>query len=268
MKISPDEVLAGIPGWEGAIVSELTGGLSNNTWRVVQGRRVGVLKIDVAARELPFNTRCAEAYIQNTAAKAGLAANVILADDRMYFTEFVEGTVWNRDSFAREGNLELLAVALKQLHGLPLTGKSFDATVAARRYVEESTGLDSGIAAQCTEVVSGMRLPQNLCCCHNDLVAENLIAAPNLMFLDWEYACDNDPFFDLATVVEHHELSDWQVEKMLDVYFDGDGMRWWNNLEKQRKLYLALLCLWMAARPDRNPAEIRKIAARLATSCS
>jgi len=264
----PEDILAGIPGWQGASCTELTGGLTNRTWRVVLGERTGVLKIDEVARELPFNTRCAEAKVQNTAAMAGLAANVILANDGMYFTEYVEGTVWARESFDKEGNIELLAAALKRIHSLPLTGRSFGATVAAKRYVDRISSLDSKVIDHCTAIISSRRLPQNLCCCHNDLVAENLVTTPDLMFLDWEYACDNDPLFDLATVVEHHQLSESQVSLFLDVYFEGDGLRQRKDLENSRKLYLALLCLWMASQPEGGTAELENAVERLATSCS
>jgi thiamine kinase-like enzyme len=266
--ITPAQVLAEIPGWEDASISELKGGLSNVTWRVTKDGRSGVLKIDNEDRREPLNTRCAEAYVQNSAAKAGLAAKVILADDGFYFTEYVEGTVWARDCLDKDGNLEMIANALKRLHALPLTGRTFDAKIAARRYVEKASGLDSTTIETCTSIVSSMRLPHNLCCCHNDLVAENLITTPELIFLDWEYACDNDPFFDLATVVEHHQLSEEQTTRLLDTYLGGDGQRWREHLEKQRKLYLALLCLWMASQSNSDPAELTKVVERLSTNCS
>lgn len=266
MTLTPEEVLAGIPGWEGATITELKGGLTNMSWRIVNGARSGVLKIDSELRGEPLNTRCAEAYAQNAAARAGLAPKVILANDGMYFSDYVEGTVWSRSCLDKAGNLELIAAALRRLHALPLTGRSFDASVAAKRYVEKIVGVDAGVVAKCTDIISSMRLPHNLCCCHNDLVAENIITTPDVMFLDWEYACDNDPFFDLATVVEHHELTDTQVTQLLNAYLGGDGERWREHLEKQRKLYLALLCLWMASRPNSDPKELERVAVRLATS--
>ncbi len=266
--LTPDKVLGEISGWEGATWEELHGGLTNRTYRVANNGRVGVLKLDACRREEPFNTRCAEACVQSTAANAGLAPQVILADDCIYFTEYVEGEVWARRCLDKEGNLELIAATLKRLHALPLTGRSFDARVAARRYVERIDGLDPVLVELCTNITGSMRLPQHLCCCHNDLVAENLITTPELMFLDWEYACDNDPFFDLATVIEHHGLSDAQTARLLDAYFDDDGERWRVNLERQRKLYLALLCLWLAARPDGDSVELSRVAERLTTSCS
>ncbi|NCF71932.1 MAG: phosphotransferase [Gammaproteobacteria bacterium] len=267
MTALPDDVLATIPGWEGATCTELTGGLTNKSWRVVQGERAGVLKVDKSPRQLPFNTRYDEASVQKAAAKAGLAPNVILANDGFYLTEFVEGSVWERACLEEEGNLARLATALKRMHSLPLTGRSFDATIAAKRYVEKITVLDSHIIERCTAIISNMRLPHNLCCCHNDIVVQNIITTPALMFLDWEYACDNDPFFDLATVVEHHELSESQAAVLLDTYFDGDGLRWRRSMEKYRMLYLALLCLWMASQPEIDGAELDKVVERLATSC-
>ena len=97
-------------------------------------------------------------------------------------------------------------------------------------------------------VIESMRHPGNLCFCHNDLVAENIIAAPDVMFLDWEYACDNDPLFDLATVVAHHELSNRQADLLLDAYFEGDGARWRRHLADQERLYDSLRWLWLAAK--------------------
>jgi len=268
MTLSAEEFLADVAGWEGAELTELTGGLTNQTWRVSTADRQGVLKTDDGPREAPFSSRCEEAYVQNMAAAAGLAPKVILTDSGFYFTEFVEGTVWERDCLDKDGNLEMLAATLKRLHGLPLSGRSFDASIAAKRYVEKAEGIDADVIEKCTEIVTRMRLPQNLCCCHNDLVAANLITTPELMFLDWEYSCDNDPFFDLATVVEHHLLSDEQVKRLLDAYLGGDGQRWREHLEKQRQLYLALLCLWMAARPDSDTEEMRQVSERLLTSYS
>ena len=70
---------------------------------------------------------------------------------------------------------------------------------------------------------------------------------PDIRFLDWEYACDNDPLFDLATVVAHHGLNDRQAGVLLDAYFDGNGGRWRNALTSQMRLYDALNGLWAAA---------------------
>ena len=164
MTISPDGILAEIPGWKGARYTKLRGGLTNVTWHVVHGDRSGVLKIDEDGREEPLNTRSMEAMIQTTAAKAGLAPKVILAREGMYFAEYVEGTVWKRSYFDTDANLEELASALKRLHSMPLTGRSFDAISAAKRYTEEIKDLDAdtiSLHTNATDAATGVN-PVNL----------------------------------------------------------------------------------------------------------
>ncbi len=265
---TPGDVIRDLPEWRGATWTELGGGLTNRTWRLEKHGRKAVLKIDEFEREAPYNSRPAEAAVQSTAARAGLAARVLHADSQVYLAEYMEGTVWEPACLEQPANIERLAAALRRLHALPLSGRPFDAAVAAKRYVKKIENPEQEPVAECLDIVDSMQLPQNLCCCHNDLVAENIISTPALRFLDWEYACDNDPFFDLATIVEHHELSEQQSKILLDAYFDGCGERWHANLRQQRTLYLALLWLWLASRPGVPGHELQRVRERLSTSGS
>ena len=265
----PESIVDALPEWAGSDVTELSGGLTNRTFRLDKGGISAVLKIDAAPRTEPFNTRAGEAIVQNAAAAAGLAPRVLYSDECTYLTEYVDGTVWQPSCLDKPGNLELLAAILKKLHALPLSGRAFDAKVAANRYVQGLRNSDADVVRLCNEVIASLRRPQNLCCCHNDLVAENVLAADRVLLIDWEYACDNDPFFDLATIVEHHELKESQVSVLLQAYFgDSDISRWRQHLAWQQKLYLALLWLWMAQRGDTNRGELERVAERLVTSCS
>ena len=259
MSKSPEIVLAGMPEWAGASISEISGGLSNRTWLVESGARKAVLKIDEAARGAPFNTRAHEAQIQSFAAAQGLAATVLFVSDTVYMTEFVEGDVWSLNCLEDASNIEQLAIALRRLHALPLTGRTFDALGSAREYASRIVDPDAGKVRECLRKIESGPLPPNLCCCHNDLVVENIINTPETRFLDWEYACDNDPFFDLATIAAHHQLSETQVDTLLDAYFDGNGARWREQLGRQADVYEALLYLWEQSRvgsdaPTRNSA--------------
>lgn len=245
----PALVLASLPGWQGAGYRVLDGG-SNNCAYLVESEDglQAVLKIDPEPRKAPFATRVEESRLQTAAHGAGLAPRVIHADETTLVTEYEDGTVWTAATFAEDDRLVELARALRGLHGLPLSGRSFDAARAARMYAAASPDADPVIVSRCVEIVESMQLPRNLCCCHNDLVASNILSTPDVKFIDWEYACDNDPFFDLATVVAHHELTTRQAELLLEAYFDGDGRRWRDQLVRQERLYDALHWLWLAAR--------------------
>mgnify|MGYP001813704132 FL=1 len=248
--LSPIDVLPQLPqAWRTATWQPLDGGLSNRNWLLECEDRKAVLKIDESPRQPPFNTRHQEALVQASAADRGLANAVLHADGQVYLTEYVEGTVWQASSFNNAGNLRDLAAALRRLHALPLTGRRFDSRSAATGYA--ATIKQEGEAVErCLDIVKAMPEPRQRCCCHNDLVAENILSAPGIRFLDWEYSCDNDPLFDLATIVEHHQLPEQQVSILLNAYFDGDGERWRARLVEQRRHYAALLWLWAASRPE------------------
>ena len=272
----PCSALQRLAGWEDAACELLHGGLSNRTWLLQKDNQRAVLKIDEHAREAPLNTRAQEAIIQTAAADAGLANAVLFEGDGLLLTAYAEGEVWSVASFEEDRSLGLLARALRRVHALPPTGRKFDAARAARRYTS-AIEFDAGLVAQCVDIVNGVDgvdgvdsvgSPRELRLCHNDLVAENILATPEIRFLDWEYSCDNDPLFDLATVVEHHGLDERQATQLLDAYFDGDGDAQFVALREQQHLYRALLWLWLAARPDATQQELRQVAQRLTTSCS
>jgi thiamine kinase-like enzyme len=248
MSLTPEAVLSAFAEWGGASVTELTGGLTNNTWLVERDGRKGVLKLDEGVRGDPYNSRSAEASIQSIAAEHGLANAVIHASERVLLTEYVEGVVWSLDCLEVDANIEQLAVALRKMHSLPLTGRTFDALGAARDYARRIVDPDVDKVRDCLGKIEAGPLPPNLCFCHNDLVVANIINTPETRFLDWEYACDNDPFFDLATIAAHHDLTRKQRGILLDAYFEGDGERWYGQLQRQADVYEALLYLWKRSR--------------------
>ena len=248
MNTSPDAVLAELPEWEGATYERLKGGQTNRTWLVAAGQRKAVLKIDDVPRRAPYNTRPNEQLIQDRAAESGLATPTIRCTETTCMTEYMEGAVWSAEDLQNDENLKLLGQALRRLHSLPLTGRTFDAKRAARLYANAIPDPDAELLRSSLRVVDAMPAPQNLCFCQNDLVAGNIIATPEIRFLDWEYACDNDPFFDLATIVAHHGLSPERRNSLLDAYFDGDGKRWRERLGMYERFYTAILWLWTTAR--------------------
>ncbi len=256
-----DSALRKVPGWRGATLRELPGGLTNRSWLVEKDGKRAVLKIDDEVRDPPHGSRLEEADVQTRAAASGLANVVLYADEVTLMTEYVEGTVWESASLETGDNIERLAAALRRLHALPLTGRAFDAPAAARGYAAQIEGRYPELAARCRRLIESMRQPRNPRCCHNDLVAANIIATPGIMFLDWEYACDNDPMFDLATVVEHHDLPDESALRLLVAYFGSDGARWLHELAGYRRQYRALYGLWLAARPDADVDELQRVVA-------
>lgn len=263
-----EAALAVIPGWQNASWETLTGGLTNTVYRLTANGRNAVLKIDDAPRSAPFRSRRAEASLQSAAASIGLAPRVLFVDQQRLLSEYLDGPVWTPSVFDSKGNLEQVAIALRQLHALPAIGSGFPERTAAADYAKVSRRYDREITRLAMEVIERY-VPSSLpCFCHNDLVAANLVSAPELKFLDWEYAGDNDPHFDLATLIEHHRLSTDAVETLLGAYAGRHDNVSQDQLSIERRRYLALLWLWMASRPDADASEQAQVAKRLVTSCS
>lgn len=261
----PASVLQRLPAWADAEARLLTGGQSNHTWLLQKPGARAVLKFDEELRSAPYNSRPDEARVQSEAARQGLANAVLYVDDRVLLSEYAEGEVWSAASLSDTGNLEQLADVLRRAHALPSTGRRFDPVAAAEIYAGKIDG-DRELVTLCMGIAASVGRPKRSCCCHNDLVAANIIATPEVRFLDWEYACDNDPLFDLATVVEHHALSESCTEHLLRAYYGDD--RWRSELPGQQRLYQALLWLWLASRQDSRAADLERAAERLLTSCS
>ena len=200
--------------------------------------------------------------------EAGLPHASSRAANYLSFPNLLKEMFGARISGRDTAELAQLGDALRRLHSMPLIGHTFDATTAAKQYAQQARGIDRSVVSLCLDLIAGIRTPHNLCCSHNDLVVENIISTPGIRFLDWEYACDNDPFFDLATLVVHNQLDDERTIVVLDAYFDGGGEQWLDYLEKYRGLYLALLCLWMAAQTDYDSDQLEAVVDRVVTNYS
>ena len=65
---------------------------------------------------------------------------------------------------------------------------------------------------------------ENTILCHNDLVQGNLLFSDDKDYLiDYEYAQDNDPFFDIMSFITENDIMDEALRKTFyDIYFDRD----------------------------------------------
>jgi len=248
--IDPRKALQRIRGWADASVESLDGGLMNRTYHVrSRDGEEAVLRLDDDAPRGPRNSRAVEALHQSAAHAVGLAGCVYYHDEDCLLAEYLPGRVWTPADFAEDGSLLRLGGALRRLHALHPRGTLFDARSAARYYARRITADAPGVR-DCLAVIDSIPNCEDPRFCHNDLVAGNIVGTKQLRFLDWEYAGDNDPLFDLATIVEHHDLGEAQADILLGAYCDGDAGPVRQRFAAQRRLYGALLWLWNAARGE------------------
>lgn len=269
------EALRYVPGWahEDVVLEEQAGGRTNRVYRVDRQGESYVLRLD-APHTRAFNLdRGAEAAILAQASAAGLAPEVVFSDPArgILLCRYLAGRVWTAADLESAGNIEALAELLRRVHALPVSGRRFAPVQIAEGYLANLRSRPDlhALGARYTGIVAGAGAVERLRCCHNDVVAANLVEAKGLMLLDWEYACDNDPLFDLASVIGYHDLDETRARSLLAAYAGDDDRERYAALCAQVRLYDALHWLWLANREMTSPdGEQRCTLARLAARLS
>jgi len=252
--MNPFDALAQVPGWdpEEADIEELKGGLSNHTYHVRHGGQECVMRLDSErSRMFQFDRSC-ELGILEEAAKAGLAPNIVFADadGGILVTEYIPGRVWAEPDLQSAERLELLGKLLRKVHALPKCGLRVDMSHIGetyRKYLEKRQGLHA-FATICVDVIRSIPRQAGSVCCHNDIVAANIVGASELKLIDWEFSCDNDPMFDLASAIGFHNLNGQQSDVLLDAYSGGSDSAQRERLDEQLRMYDAIQWLWLATR--------------------
>jgi len=264
-RINAFEAIAMVPGWvpELAEIEVLQGGLTNRSYYIRVDGMECVLRLE-SAQSAPFRfDRTLELRILERAAGAGLAPKVVFADvdAGVLVTEFLHGRVWEAADLKSSQNLEALAALLCKVHALPKSGLQIDIAKLAstyQHYLAQRHG-PYAFASTCVDIVRSVPVNETLVCCHNDIVAANIVADDDLQLIDWEFACDHDPLFDLASAIGFHDLTRAQADVLLNAYSGGAGAEQREHLAEQVRVYDAIQWLWLAIRqlifPDREQAR-------------
>ena len=257
--LNPFDALALVPGWdpEVADIEELKGGLTNRTFHVRHGDDECVMRLDTErSRMFQFDRSC-ELAILEEAAKTGLAPTIVFSDAEagILVTEFIPGRTWEEADLASTDRLAALGSLLRRVHALPKCGVRIDMTHVGETYkawLEKRQGLHA-FATVCVDVIRSVPRHGQSVCCHNDVVAANIVGDADLRLIDWEFSCDNDPMFDLASAIGFHNLNRQQADSLLDAYSGGGDGELAERLDEQLRVYDAIQWLWLATRHLHSP---------------
>jgi thiamine kinase len=252
--LNPFDALALVPGWDpsNADVEELKGGLTNRTYQVRYDGEEFVMRLDSEQSRLFRFDRSCEIDILRKAAEAGLAPGVVHSDPEagILVTEYLPGRIWGESDLERPESIESLAHLLRKVHALPLSGLRIDMAWVGQTYetnLERRQGLHA-FAIRCMEVIRSVPASENATCCHNDIVAANIVGDDDPKLIDWEFSCDNDPLFDLASAIGFHNLDDDRATLLLDAYAGGADAALRERLAEQVRVFDAIQWLWLATR--------------------
>lgn len=230
---------------------QLTNGPVCDKWLLDTGGERVVLRVDRPLAARAGINRRSEMQALHCLADAGWQDEPLWADadSGVLVLRWVPGDVWTSQQLRQPDNLNRLAGVLYRLHRLP-TAQWPDFALAERlRCYARAIGTQD--AAQCaTETIELLsvltRDAAGARVCHNDPVAGNLIDGEQLRLIDFEYAGVGDPLFDLAVVIEHHELTADETAHLLGAYTAAGGDCDPARLQLWREVYDATVRLWAA----------------------
>jgi thiamine kinase len=261
--LDPLEVMDRIPGMHAKDfrIEVLSGGLTNRVFKLSNNGDAYVLRLDADHTAQLGLDRATEHSILERAYAKGLAPEMVHMDESggILLLRYIDGRVWTAADLLDSENIELLADLLRRVHALPLCGKKFDAGAIADTYLKclENDADTRKLSQHCRDIIRSVDAIASQSCCHNDVVAGNIISTPNLMLLDWEYASDNDPLFDLASLIAFHELDDISSMTLLSAYAGGSTPELRERLALQVRQYNALYGLWLASRQVSTPDTVQ-----------
>lgn len=223
--------LAGAVGANAAI--ERLAGLTNRNYKVTAGDERFVLRIPGEGTSEYINRRH-EAVAARVAAEAGVNAELLYFDDAdgLMLTRFVDGAVtMSGERFKDLGAVARAAQAFRRVHDC---GRSFATEFNLFQKMDEyldylrkkSARIPDGYAvvqkeAEAVRAAVNAR-PAVLRPCHCDPLAENFLdTGARIYIIDWEYAGNNDPMWDLGDVSVEAGFADDQDVALLEAYFAG-----------------------------------------------
>ncbi len=209
------------------------GGLTNVNYRVDCPAGSFVLRI-AGEGTGDYIDRAAEEHDARIAAEAGVNAEVLFFDtkDGTMLTRYIDGALtMTAETFRDLDRVRRAGIAFRRLHdcGRPFANR-FDPFAKIDEYLalidklgaRVPDGYDEALAEAETVRAALARRPVDLAPCHCDPLAENFLdTGTRTYIIDYEYAGNNDPMWDLGDLSVEAAFGPEQDAALLEAYFGG-----------------------------------------------
>lgn len=244
MPLTIEEAIARVPQWANATdlkSSPLTGGITNENFRIEVNGDVFVLRIPGADTELLGIVRATECAVSQLVGDIGIGPKVfyVIEPEGYLVASFIDGKLPPPKELGQRENIRRVAETVHRVHEMDAIPETF----SPFRVVENSAEIANGFKVEFPDkfewLVEQMNTAERALkknpftpkLCHNDLLNANFLDDGKIRILDWEYAGMGDPLFDLANFSVHHEFNDEQDRWLLESYFGEVSDSSWARLK-------------------------------------
>jgi thiamine kinase-like enzyme len=214
--------------------TRLPGGLTNSNYQLSAANRQAVVRLSSPQSALLAIDRDAEHANARSAAAAGVGPAVLgyFPDVGALIIDWVEGRTFAAGDLDDSAALAQVAATCHQLHSGPRFLGDFDMFALQRRYLDlvmtSGFRLPNGYLDY-MPTVNAMRdavatLAEPTVPCHNDLLAANIMVSESQMwFIDFEYAGNGDPCFELGNIASESHLSVERLAELVAAYYGTES---------------------------------------------
>ena len=206
----------------------ISGGITNRNYKLESEHGAFMLRIAGERTELLGIDRANEFSSSQIAHAVGVGSEpiVFLENHAAILSRFVPDAL-TLDPEGARARLERIVPRLRAFHDAPEIPAKFSPFETVRNYY--SLALEHGvkfpddlhsILEQMTQIETVLQLHARACPCHNDLLPANFLDdGKKIWIIDWEYAGNGNPFFDLGNLAVNLELNHSDCERLLELYF-------------------------------------------------
>jgi len=206
----------------------LEGGVTNTNVKVQVAGKSYYVRIPIEESNILGIDRHIESEIIVHAETASLTPKSIYFDKEngSLVRTYVEGKILDRKMLANAKLLNKLAARIKALHSIVDFPSFYSVFEAIRQFKEKAVerGVQLPDYAKDTLValkLAESRLPRTSVSapCHNDLLFHNIVYdGSQFWFLDWEYAGQGDPLYDLAKLSQSLMFDEEATRTFVSLY--------------------------------------------------
>ncbi len=247
-------------------VEELPGGLTNRNYKVTTPDGIFVARVSSAGGDLLAIDRDHEYRNSVTAAAAGVGAPVIeySPEAGVLVIGYIQGRTLTNADVAAPGNVTRIAQACRQLHSGGRFGNDFNMFDIQARYLSVARSRGFRVPAGYDDLMTQFQAARAALAvrdegtvpCNNDLLAANFIDdGDRIHLIDYEYAGNNDPCFELGNIWGECHLSLEGLAELVTAYY-GRTLR--SKIARARLLGLAGKygwTLWGAIQSAASPID-------------
>ncbi len=249
------ERIRGLPCWQGEVSATiLKGGLSNESWKVTDGRGAHVVRFGM---DFPFHHvfRDREVMAARAAHAAGFAPRVDYSAPGVMVSEFLGARTWAEADMRAAPTR--IADLLRDFHlDMPAhvtgPGAIFWVFHVVRDYARTLVDKDSRFSPNLPRLLAvnsaleAAQVPMPIVFGHHDLLPGNFLEDDSRLWLiDFEYAAFGTAMFDLAGAAGNAGMSTEEEEAMLVAYFGrAPDAATWQSFAAMKSAALMREAMW------------------------